>query len=107
MNKNGELEVIQEDDGWKLLEQTTVNDRTLIAWYNPDTTDIGICLFHLTDQPNELSKKSPHSTWGYVTYMIDGMYSEKEAAQVVCLYLKDIENGNYWWEIDQFISKGP
>jgi hypothetical protein len=89
---------LEEDDGWKLLEQRTINDRTIIAWYNPTTTNISLCLFHLTDQPNSLSLNSPYSTWGYVTHMETGMYTCKEAAEVVSLYLQDLENGNYWWE---------
>ena len=95
------LSVLSEDEGWKLLEQITINDRTLICWYNPDDKIISLSLFHLTEQPNEISKKSPYTTWGYVTYLTTNMMSVSEAAEVVSLYLKDIENENAWWEIDK------
>jgi hypothetical protein len=95
-----DLITISEDKGWKLLEQITINDRSLICWYNPNDGVISLSLFHLTDQPNELSKKSPYSTWGYVTYLVTNMMTSVEAAEVVGLYLKDIENENAWWEKD-------
>lgn len=91
---------ISEDEGWKLLEEKTINDRTVIAWYNPDTDIISLMIAHLTDQPNELSRQSPYTTWGYVTHMVSKMTTCKEAAEVVSLYLQDIENDNFWWEKD-------
>lgn len=87
-----------EDEGWKLLEQVTINDRTLVAWYNPNDGVISLCMFHLVDQPNELSRRSPYTTWGYVTHFETAMYTSKEAAEVVSLYLQDIEKENFWWE---------
>lgn len=89
---------IDEGDGWKLLERITFNDRTLIAWYNPGNNIISIIITHLYEQPNQLSKQSPYTTWGYVTHFVQGMHTCKEAAEVVSLYLKDIENENAWWE---------
>ena len=89
---------INEEGGWKLLEEFTFNNRTLIAWYNPNDGIISLLLTHLTDQPNELSRRSPHTAWGYVTYMVSGIYTCNEAADVVSLYVKDIEKENYWWE---------
>jgi hypothetical protein len=89
---------IDEQDGWKLLEEFTFNDRTLVAWYNDDTSNISLILTHLTDQPNELSKRSPYTTWGYVTWMVSEMKTCQEAAEVVSLYLQDIEKENWWWE---------
>jgi len=89
---------IEQDEGWKLLEQITINYRTLIAWYNPDDSVISLMVSHLTDQPNELSRRSPCTTWGYVTHMVTGMYTCEEAGNVVSLYLQDIESDNYWWE---------
>lgn len=85
-------------DGWKLLEERTFNDRTLIAWYNPNDSVISLIITHLLEQPNELSKRSPYTTWGYVTHMVSGMYTCEEASEVVSLYLQDIENENAWWE---------
>ncbi len=89
---------INEQDGWKLLEEFTFNDRTLIAWYNDDDGVISLILTHLTDQPNELSKRSPYTTWGYVTGMVTGMHTCKEASDVVSLYMKDLQSEIYWWE---------
>jgi len=98
MSEKQELSVLKEEDGWKLLEERTFNDRSIICWYNGDDGIISLMLFHLTDQPNELSKKSPYTTWGYLTYAVSGMYTCEEAAKVVSLYLQDMENGLYWWE---------
>ena len=89
---------IDEQDGWKLLEEYTFNDRTLIAWYNDDDGIISLILTHLTDQPNELSKRSPYTTWGYVTWMVSEMHTCEEAASVVSLYMQDMEKENWWWE---------
>ena len=89
---------IDEQDGWKLLENYTFNDRTLIAWYNDDNGVISLILTHYDEQPNELSKRSPYTTWGYVTHMVSQMYTCEEAADVVSLYMKDMESESYWWE---------
>jgi hypothetical protein len=88
-----------EDKSWKLLEEKSINDRTIIVWYSPEKKMISLVLFNLTDQPNEISKKAPHSNWGFLTHYISQMYSEKEAAEVVSLYLKDMESGKAWWEL--------
>lgn len=90
---------LAEEDGWKLLEEFTFNDRTIIAWYNADDGVISLILTHLTDKPNELSKRSPYTTWGYVTWMVSEMYTCEEAASVVSLYMKDMQKENYWWEL--------
>jgi len=83
---------------WKLLEEKTINDRTIIVWYNPSVKTVNFVMFHLTDQPNEISKKSPHSHWGFVTFFVFNISYIKEASEVVSLYMQDLENGNYWWE---------
>jgi hypothetical protein len=88
----------KEVDGWKLLEEKTINDRTIIVWYNPEERLISLIICHGFEQPNDLSKKSPYSHWGYVTHFVTKMYTPKEAAEVVSLYLKDMENDNFWWE---------
>lgn len=89
---------IDQEDGWKLLEQVSINDRTLIAWYNPEDGIISLMIGHLTDQPNELSKRSPYTTWGYITHVVTGVYTCEEAGNVVSLYLQDMESEKYWWE---------
>ena len=88
----------ENDKEWKKLEEKSINDRSLIAWYNPESKDFSLVIFHLTDQPNEISKKAPLSTWGFLTHYISGMYTAKEAAEVVSLYLQDMENDRFWWE---------
>lgn len=89
---------INEQDGWKLLEEYTFNDRTLVAWYNSDDGVFSLVLTHYDEQPNELSKRSPYSTWGYITHMVSEMYTTEEAANVVGLYMQDMEKENFWWE---------
>lgn len=81
---------------WKLLEEISINDRTLVCWY--DGKEISILLTHLTDKPNQLSKQSPYTTWGYVTYYVNNISTCKEAADVISLYISDMKNGTYWWE---------
>lgn len=98
--KKSELPVISEEEGWKLLEEITINDRSLVCWYNPKDSIISLSLFHLTDQPNEISRLSPYTTWGYITHMETNMLTSREAAEVVSLYLKDLENDKIWWEVD-------
>lgn len=92
------FKVLDEKDGYKLLEEKTINDRTLLCYYNPTDRTISLMLFHLTDQPNSVSKRSPYTTWGYLTFFTTNMMSEKEAAEVVSLYLQDMEKDNYFWE---------
>ena len=89
---------IEQDSERKLLEQITINDRSLVAWYEMDTESISLMLFHYDERPNDLSKLSPYTTWGYLTRSEEKMMSEAEAAEVVSLYLQDIENQNFWWE---------
>ena len=85
-------------DRFKLLEQISINERSLVASYDCNEKTINLVLFNLTEQPNKISKSAPKSTWGYATHFVDKMMTEKEAAEVVGLYLKDIENENFWWE---------
>jgi hypothetical protein len=87
-----------KEDGWRLLEEKTINDRTLVAFYNDDQKIAGLMLFHLTDQPNQLSLRAPEAHWGFCTHMVLDMYTLKEAGEVVSLYLKDMETDNAWWE---------
>ena len=91
----------KEVDGWKLLEERTISDRTLIAWYNPNEKVISLIICHISEQPNQLSRKSPYSNWGYVTHFVTRMHTPKEAAEVVSLYLQDMENDRCWWEKDK------
>jgi len=44
---NKELPAIDEYEGWKLLEDKTINDRTLVCWYNPENEIISLCLFNI------------------------------------------------------------
>lgn len=89
------LTVMDEDEGWKLLERKSINNRTLIAWYNPIDSIISIALFHLTEN---LRNSSTYTNWGYPVYFVTDMNTPKEAAEVVSLYLQDMEASNFWWE---------
>ena len=95
------FKVIEEEDGWKILEKFTINDRTLLCWHSPNTETTSLSLFHLTDQPNDLSKRSNITQWGYTTHHIPQFQSLPEAAEVVSLFLQDMEKENFWWEIDK------
>ena len=70
----------------------------MVAWYNPDEKMISLMIFHLTERPNSISKRSPYTTWGYMTHAVSEMYKIEEAAEVVSLYLQDMEKENCWWE---------
>ena len=39
----------------------------------------------------------PYTTWGYITGMISDISDIKQTSFVVSLYLKDMENDNFWW----------
>ena len=89
---------IDEDEGWLLLERQTINDRTLLCWFNPKIDIISVSLFNLLKQPNSLSKKINESQWGFMTHYVSNITSDMEATEVVNLYMKDLNAGNYWWE---------
>lgn len=90
---------IDADGDFKLLENRSINDRSLICWYNIVDKTYNLSIFHISEQPNELSKRSPYTTWGYMTYAASDMATATEAAEVVGLYLQDIESDNCWWEL--------
>lgn len=90
-----------ENEDVKFLENISFNDRSLVAYYDPSIKTYVIILFHVSEQPNEVSKKSPYSTWGYATRVSGGIYNAKEAAEVVGFFLKDLLDENYWWEFDK------
>lgn len=89
---------IDQEDGWLLLEEITINDRALICWYSPESDEIDISIFHLLERPNELSRRSKESRWGFMTYFVQGIRSDLQATEIINLYLRDIKAGNYWWE---------
>ena len=91
---------LEEDDGWLLLCRHTLNDRTIIMWYNPEKDQINMSLFHQFEQPNAFSRRAKESQWGYMTYFIEEIKTEDEATEIVNLYLEDIEKENCWWEKD-------
>lgn len=91
---------IGEEDGWKLLEQNTFDNRSIVVWYNPDNHTISLMLGIFNDQPNELSLNSPNTPWGYITHMVSNMHSTEEASKVVRAYVQDMKDGYYWWEKD-------
>jgi len=101
------MKPIDIDEGWKLLEQASFNGRTLICWLNPKNDIISIFLFNLLSQPNDLSRRSNLSQWGWSTHYVSNITTTMEASQVVGLYLQDMEKQNYWWEADEYPSIPP
>jgi len=93
--------VVTENNGLKMLEQQTIKDRTLLAYYDVNKGSIGLVLFHSTEQPNHMSKVVAKATWGFATYAVNRITSEAEAAEIVGYYLNDMENDNAWWEDDK------
>lgn len=89
---------IEEDGGWLLLARHTLNDRTMIFWYNSDTEKINMSMFHAFEQPNDLSRRAKESQWGWMTLFVDGIESPIEATEIANKYLADMENDNFWWE---------
>ena len=93
------FKVKQDDEGFILLELIEIQGRTLICWYNPNYDYISINLFNkiLT---NKLSRRQKASEWGYPTKYITEIQTTLEAYEIVGLYLKDMEKGNFWWELE-------
>jgi len=87
-----------DTDNVKLLEEISINDRTIISWYDADFDKYSIIIFHLYEQPNAMAKQCECSTWGYPTHLITNISTMYEAVEVFTLFLKDFESQNYWWE---------
>lgn len=88
-------------DHWTMLEEVSVNGRSMIAWKIDRLGTYHLCMFNFDEQPNELSKQSPETNWGYLTYAIDGGKDQKAFFEAIDLYLEDMVKGDYWWEKDQ------
>ena len=97
INRNDPLD---EDEGWLLLTRQTLNDRTLLCWYNPDLDKISISLFNLFERPNQLSRNVKEGQWGFMTHFVQNIETDIEATEVVNMYLKDLKGENFWWEKD-------
>jgi len=82
----------------KILERYSYNNRTLIASYESESKIISMVIFNSIEQVNDRFKSMKRTKWGFVTYFVDNMVAGSETAQVIGLYIKDIENKNYWWE---------
>lgn len=91
---------IEEDDGWLLLCRETLNDRTIIMWFNGYTDQVNMSIFHQFEQPNAFSRRAKESQWGFMTHFVENIKTEEEATQLVNLYLKDMDEDNIWWEKD-------
>ena len=100
-NRFRPFNIIDRDDNMILLERRTFNGRTLLCWYNEDTYQANVCIFNLEERPNSLSQRSTESQWGWMTHFIQNIETIPEAAEVVSLYLQDMEKDNFWWEVDQ------
>lgn len=99
-NKIKSFSILQEDGNFQLLELKKNHERTLICWLNTDDNIVSIALFHKNEKPNALSHRVLLTKWGYPTYFISNM-TTTEAANIVTLYLKDIQDENFWWETDK------
>lgn len=92
--------MIKRDGKFLLLKKKSLNNRTLLAWYNMEDDIFSIALFNQVDRPNKLSAKASFTEWGYPTYFISDILDVNEAHNVSKLYLEDIASKNFWWEKD-------
>jgi len=97
MSKRDVLSVLQEDGNFKLLEIKSINARTLLCWINTNDEIISVALFADEQECDEMDQKKL-TEWGYPTHFVSNIIFIEEASQVVSLYLKDMEDKNFWWE---------
>lgn len=88
---------IEKDGDYKLLEQFSKNGRTFIVWFNSKELTVSAALFS-DSQPNAISKHSKLTRWGYPTKFMSKIEDIDQVASVTGLYIKDIKDGNFWWE---------
>ena len=88
-------------DDLRLIESIGVNERTIVSWFDRSNKTFNFGIFHLTDQPNYISKLSSLTEYGYLTYVGYPLVDHKEASTVYLLYLEDLMKGNNLWEEDK------
>jgi len=87
-------------DNVRLIDTISINERTIVSWFDLYDKDFSFAIYHLTDQPNTLSKLMPYCMWGYMTYVAPPIADPGEASEVYSLYLKDLIANKNWWEDD-------
>jgi hypothetical protein len=95
-------------DGLRLIDSIGVNERTIVSWFDTVTKTFNFGIFHLTEQPNYISKLSGLTEYGYLTYIGYPLEKPDEASEVYMLFLKDLLDYKNWWEEDAnvYISDG-
>lgn len=84
----------------RIIDEIGINERTIVSWYDKSTQDFGFGIFHISDQPNVISKISKYTMWGYLVYTAPPIADHAEAATVYDLFLTDLLKGDYWFEDD-------
>jgi hypothetical protein len=84
----------------RIIDELGINERTIVSWYDKATQDFGFGIFHISEQPNVVSKISLYTMWGYLVYTAPPIKDHAEAAEVYDLFLTDLIKGDYWFEDD-------
>lgn len=84
----------------RMIDSIGVNERTIVSWFDTNDKSFNFGIFHLTEQPNYISKLSGITEYGYLTYVGSPLVDYIEAADVYSLFLEDLINFNNWWEDD-------
>lgn len=87
-------------DNIRLIDEISLNERTIVSWFDKVEKTFTFGIFHIQDQPNTLSQLMPYSMWGFLTFVAQPIADHAEAAEVYQLYLNDMLAGNNWWEDD-------
>lgn len=82
----------------KIIEDLSFNGRSILAAYMEEYKSYVIILFHISEQPNEASKHSLYSTWGYGTAGIGNISTREELDELTKMYIDDMLAENFWWE---------
>ncbi len=84
----------------RIIDEIGINERTIVSWYDRLSKSFSFGIFHISDQPNVISKITPYSIWGYTVYVAPPIEDHIEASEVYNLFLKDLMDGNNWFEDD-------
>lgn len=88
------------EDNLRMIDSIGVNERTIVSWFDTNDKSFNFGIFHLTEQPNYISKLSGVTEYGYLTYVGAPLIDHIEAADVYSLFLEDLISYNNWWEDD-------
>ena len=84
----------------RIIDEIGINERTIVSWYDKATQDFGFGIFHISEQPDVVSKISLYTMWGYLVYTDPPIKDHTEAAEVYDLFLTDLLKGDHWFEDD-------